>query len=132
MSADLGKIIKVKVTFTDDAGNWETLTSGATPAVEASTNSAGICDRTGQVRETILDQLPDTGDCAAVTDTDLSGITRLALSEKGITTLKSGDFSGLSNLRHLNLVDNELSALPDGIFDDLTGLQGVESFRQQN
>ena len=128
VSADLGKIIKVKVTFTDDAGNWETLTSGATPAVEASTNSAGICDRTGQVRETILDQLPDTGDCAAVTDTDLSGITRLALSEKGITTLKSGDFSGLSNLRHLNLVDNELSALPDGIFDDLTGLQELSLF----
>ena len=128
VSTDLGKIIKVKVAFTDDAGNWETLTSAATPAVEASANSAGICDRTAQVRETILDQLPDTSDCAAVTDTDLSGITRLALSEKGITTLKSGDFSGLSNLRHLNLGDNELSALSDGIFDDLTGLQELSLF----
>ena len=128
VSTDLGKIIKVKVTFTDDAGNSETLTSAATPAVEASTNSAGICDRTAQVWETILDQLPDTSDCAAVTDTELSGIIRLALSEKGITTLKSGDFSGLSNLQHLNLVDNELSALSDGIFDDLTGLQELSLF----
>ena len=125
VSTDLGKIIKVKVTFTDDAGNDETLTSPATDAVEASANSAGICDRTAQVRETILDQLPDTSDCAAVTDTGLSGIIRLALSEKGITTLKSGDFSGLSNLQHLNLADNELSALPDGIFDDLTGLESL-------
>ena len=125
---DRGKSVKVRVSFTDDAGNPETRTSPQTAAVEASTNSAGICDRTAQVRETILDQLPDTSDCAAVTDTDLSGITRLALSEKGITTLKSGDFSGLSNLRHLNLADNELSALPDGIFDDLTGLQELSLF----
>ena len=128
VSTDFGKIIKVKVTFTDDAGNSETLTSAGTAAVVASANSAGICDRTAQVRETILDQLPDTSDCAAVTDTDLSGIIRLALSEMGITTLKSGDFSGLSNLRHLNLVDNELSALSDGIFDDLTGLQELSLF----
>ena len=128
VSTDLGKIIKVKVTFTDDAGNSEALTSAGTAAVVARANSAGICDRTAQVRETILDQLPNTSDCAAVTDTDLSGIIRLALSEKGITTLKSGDFSGLSNLRHLNLVDNELSALSDGIFDDLTGLQELSLF----
>ena len=120
---DRGKSVKVRVSFTDDEGNPESRTSPQTAAVEARANSAGICDRTAQVRETILDQLPDTSDCAAVTDTDLSGITRLALSGKGITTLKSGDFSGLSNLRHLNLADNELSALPDGIFDDLTGLQ---------
>ena len=128
VSTDLGKIIKVKVTFTDDAGNSATLTSAGTAAVVARANSAGICDRTAQVRETILDQLPNTSDCAAVTDTDLSGIIRLALSEKGITTLKSGDFSGLSNLRHLNLVDNELSALSDGIFDDLTRLQELSLF----
>ena len=125
VSTDFGKIIKVKVTFTDDAGNSETLTSAGTAAVVASANSAGICDRTAQVRETILDQFPDTSDCAAVTDTDLSGIIRLALSEMGITTLKSGDFSGLSNLRHLNLVDNELSALSDGIFDDLSELHSL-------
>ena len=35
---DLGKYIKVRVSFTDDAGNAETLTSGATAAVEASPN----------------------------------------------------------------------------------------------
>ena len=35
---DLGKYIKVRVSFTDDAGNAETLTSIATTAVEASPN----------------------------------------------------------------------------------------------
>ena len=122
---DRGKSVKVRVSFTDDAGNPETRTSAQTATVEARANSAGICDRTEQVRDAILDQLSNTSDCAAVTDTELSAIIRLALSEKGITTLKSGDFSGLSNLQHLNLADNELSALPDGIFDDLTGLESL-------
>ena len=35
VAADVGDTIKVKVTFTDDAGNEETLTSGATDAVAA-------------------------------------------------------------------------------------------------
>ena len=35
VSADEGKIIKVRVSFTDDAGNEETLTSAATEAVAA-------------------------------------------------------------------------------------------------
>ena len=35
VDADEGKVIKVKVTFTDDAGNEEALTSGATDAVAA-------------------------------------------------------------------------------------------------
>ena len=37
--ADEGKIIKVQVSFTDDAGNDETLTSGATDAVAAAPSS---------------------------------------------------------------------------------------------
>ena len=35
VSADEGKAIKVRVTFTDDAGNYESLTSDATGAVAA-------------------------------------------------------------------------------------------------
>ena len=35
LAADLGKTLKVRVSFTDDGGNEETLTSEATPAVEA-------------------------------------------------------------------------------------------------
>ena len=39
VSADEGKSIKVRVTFTDDAGNEETLTSAATAAVAAKPNA---------------------------------------------------------------------------------------------
>ena len=40
VAADAGKTIKVKVTFTDDGGNQETLTSGATAAVTATVPGA--------------------------------------------------------------------------------------------
>ena len=39
VSTDLGKIIKVKVTFTDDEGNEESLTSAATAAVAEGSNN---------------------------------------------------------------------------------------------
>ena len=39
VSADEGKAIKVRVSFTDDAGNAETVTSGATAAVEGEAQS---------------------------------------------------------------------------------------------
>ena len=55
--SDEGKAIKVKVSFTDDAGNEETLTSAATAAVAAKPNSPATgtptIDGTAQVGETL-------------------------------------------------------------------------------
>ena len=45
------------------------------------------------------------------------------LENSGITTLKSGDFEGLSWLGNINLRRNNLGALPDGVFDDLGRLR---------
>ena len=42
VTADAGKAIKVRVSFTDDGGNGESLTSAATAAVAAAPNSAPI------------------------------------------------------------------------------------------
>ena len=57
VSADKGKIIKVRVSFTDDADNEETLSSEATSAVAAKPNSpatgAPTIDGTAQVGETL-------------------------------------------------------------------------------
>ena len=45
--------------------------------------TAGICDRTQEVRDAILTKLSDVSDCANVTDTHLGGITGdLTLSDK--------------------------------------------------
>ena len=66
--ADEGKTIQVKVTFTDDADNEETLTSTATEAVAAKSNTAptGLPTITGtlQVEQTL------TADTSAIEDED--------------------------------------------------------------
>ena len=73
VAADEGKTVKVKVSFTDDAGNDETLTSAATAAVDAEPNSraSGAPSITGaaQVGETL------TADTSAIADDD--GLTNV-------------------------------------------------------
>ena len=131
---DQGKAVKVRVSFTDDAGNWETRTSAQTAVVAARANSAGICDRTERVRDNIISLLnaQDLGslgieDCSEVTDEQLTRIRFLDLAGGGIggkiTSLKSGDFEGLSGMSELNLEDNSLSKLPEGVFDGLSSLE---------
>ena len=116
-----------------DAGTVQDgIQTGVGESLTLEAAASGICDRTAQVRDAILEMLPDTSDCALVTGTDLRSITRLWLKEKEITTLKSGDFSGLSNLQLLHLARNELSALPDGIFDNLTSLQSLYLYNNHN
>ena len=134
VAADEGKAIKVRISFTDDADNEETLTSAGTAAVVASANSAGICDRTAQVRDNIIGLLnaQDLGslgikDCSEVTEEYLTRIRFLDLASSGVggklTSLKSGDFEGLSGMSELNLEDNSLSKLPEGVFDGLSRLE---------
>ena len=90
----------------------------------------GICDRTPQVRDAIVTKIPGVNNCLFVTDEHLASITgRLDLSvtpvhddSKVISSLKAGDFSGLSGVTWLDLSGNKLSSLPDGIFSDMTSL----------
>ena len=66
VAADEGKTIKVKVSFTDDANNLETLTSGATATVAARLNSpatgAPAISGTAQVGETLTASTSDFAD----------------------------------------------------------------------
>ena len=71
-AADDGKTIKVRVSFTDDAGYGETLTSAATATVDAAPNSPATglpaISGTAQVGETL------TADTSGISDADgLSG-----------------------------------------------------------
>ena len=90
-----------------------------------STVSLGVSDRTPEVRDAIVAAVPSVTDAANVTTAHLAAITALDLRNEGITTLKAGDFSGLTVLTSLNLYGNMLSSLPDGIFSELTSLTSL-------
>ena len=69
----------------------------------------GVCGRTEQVRDEILDEISGVTDCADVTDAHLAAITgTLSLDREGITALAAGDFDGLTKLTQLQLQNNSL------------------------
>ena len=76
------------MSFTDDAGHGESLTSVPTDTVTSVTPQViGICDRTPQVRDAILSRLPKDRTCQLVTDADLSSIThQLDLVNQWVTS----------------------------------------------
>ena len=89
--------------------------------------SLNICDRTAAVMDAILSRIAATNNCSEVTSTQLAGITgTLDLSTQNISSLKAGDFDGLTSLTQLDLGENELSTLPDGLIDELTSLTRLD------
>ena len=125
MSADVGKKIRVKVSFTDDADNDEgPLISDAYPS-SGTIATAGICDRTPAVRDELVSLISGVDDCAGVTATHLANITSIDLSSQSIAALKAGDFAGLTALMELNLAGNSLASLPAGVFDGLASLTSL-------
>ncbi len=89
--------------------------------VTSSAEITPVSERTTEVQAAIV-TAAGVNSAADVTEDDLTAITELNLRSKGITALKSGDFSGMTGLTNLNLYGNELSSLPDGIFEGLTAL----------
>ena len=112
--------IKVKVTA-EDGTTTQTYTVTVTrpPA-------PGICGRTQQVRDEILDRLAGVSDCAAVTAADLATITDLDLELAGLTSLQAGDFAGLTAMTVLAMSGNSLSSLPESVFSGLEKLERLE------
>ena len=99
-SSEQGKTVKVKVTFTDDAENEETLTSAATAAVAAKANTAptGLPTITGtaQVGETL------TSGTSAIADED--GLTNVSYEYQWIAG--GTDIDGATGSSYL-LTSNE-------------------------
>ena len=81
-----------------------------------------VSERTPQVRDAIVTAAPGSNSADDVTDTHLAEIRVLNLSGKSITSLKAGDFDGLSGLQVLYLQNNPLTALPADVFDGLSAL----------
>ena len=87
--------------------------------------SGGICARTSEVRDKLL-ELTGVSGCANVTSTHLAGVTSLDLSNASIGSLQAGDFGGLTQLTRLKLDNNSLTTLPAGIFSGLNSLQELD------
>ncbi len=79
--------------------------------------------RTQEVQDAIM-RAVRVDNAADVTYTDLAGINSLYLSAKGITSLKSGDFSGLPALTRLDLSDNSIS--------NISALSGLTELTELN
>ena len=108
-------------------------------ASAAVTIEEGVCDRTRQVGDEIVQQA-GVGGCAQVEDRHLASIQVLALclpkyewmecarEDDPITALREGDFLGLSGLTELDLSANELTELPAGVFSGLSNLVNLPLF----
>ncbi len=90
----------------------------------------GVCDRTSQVRDLIMSEAGIDG-CSEIDNGHMAGIERLTFSPSDgfegalLTTLRTGDFGGLSAMTSLNLSENELTQLPEGVFPGLSSLEGL-------
>ena len=116
----------VTVTVSDGNGGTDsiTVTINITDIDESITETTftGVCDRTPQVRDAIV-AAAGVNSCEEVTETHLALISNLSLSTKLITSLKIGDFDGLSSLEYLHLHDNQLTSLPENLFEGLSSLK---------
>ena len=86
---------------------------------------ANVCSRTAQVRDEIVRQAPVSA-CGEVTAEHLTEIEYLFLYDENISTLKAGDFAGLTALQLLDLGSNNLSTLPATLFSDLSALIALD------
>ena len=113
---------------------WDFGTSGQYPSLNLASLRALaeiryitlVCDRTRQVRDAILGEVPGVNNAYDLTETHLSTITELILRRRNIAALKSGDFDGLNAMAYLDLGHNQLSSLPADIFDDLNALTRLD------
>ena len=122
-SADLGKTIKVKVTFTDDGGTPETLTSAATATVTAATITA-TC--TGMCLVSNLNQVATT---SAVTFG--STVTRNLVAQGFMTGASTGGYT-LTSIEvafSAGQTGTQLGNLTAGVWsDDGSGNPSAELF----
>ena len=92
--------------------------------------TSGICPRTSALRRALIAHSAVTvSDCADVNTAMLQGITgTLDLSGRGIVALRPGDLADLTGVTTLNLRDNQLTktTVPASIFSPLTSLTSLD------
>ena len=115
VDADEEKTIKVRVTFTDDGGNQETLTSEPTAAVAAKENTPAtglpVITGTAQVNKTLTAGTSDIADADGLDDVSFSyqwirNDADISGSTASTYTLSDADRGGIIKVR-VNFTDDE-------------------------
>ena len=115
-------IFQVRAVNAADPGE-ASVEARATPRI-----GAGICGRTPQVTDAILEKLGPRLACDDVSAADLAGVRGTLDLQKPVPfihNLKSGDFAGLTGVTTLDLTENRLQSLPDGVLQDLFSLEAL-------
>ena len=117
------KTYTVTVSVSDGNGGTDSInvTINVTDVTELPSGITPVANRTPQVRDAIVAAVPGVNSANNVTAAHLAAITELRIGDKKITSLKSGDFSGLTGLKRLYLYINSISDIsPLGSLTSLT------------
>ena len=79
-----------------------------------------MCDRTPELIAAIFNLSNPSEECKRIPADAGRAIRNLFLQEKGIPSLKAGDFSGMPLLRDIVLDSNRIASIEDGAFRGLT------------
>ena len=112
-----------------NTGAWEIKALGATAPPLTTNVNPPLSDRTPAVRAAIVAAVPGVSNANDVTVAHLAAITRLDLSGRSISALKTGDFNGLTGLTWLNLYNNQVSDI--SALSNLTSLIWLELSNNQ-
>ncbi len=85
-----------------------------------------VCIRTPQVRDAIVEAVGVVDACSEVSASQLSQVLHLNLRSSSLESLKSGDFSGMTGLKMLDLDRNFLTNLPSDLFSGLDKLESLD------
>ena len=110
---------EVTVSVSDGNGGNDSIT--VTINVIDVTEYTPVNQRTQQVQDAIVAAISGVSNADDVTAAHVATITSLEMGNQSITSLTSGDFSGLTALQLLFLQNNSISDIP--ALDDLTSLQ---------
>ena len=134
----------VTVSVTDFNGGTDSITVRIYVTDVDESRITPVNQRTQEIQDAIMDAVYTVDNADEVTPAHLATITYLQFNYKGITSLKSGDFSGLSGLTYLSMNGNsisDISALADltalkdlylseNSISDISALEGITSLKQ--
>ena len=111
-------VTTVTLTATDPGGLSASVTGEFQTNWEAAPAPAllSVCDRTSQVRDVLVKLLDKA--CENIGAKDLARVVKLDLSNKGLRSLRTEDFSGMSSLREVDASSNAFTSWADACAAD--------------